>query len=308
MELICLVVFIFCAALAAGGILMVSQMTLKHPAPFVRSLIYYTIFICAFCFYGIWGQFIIVGIAGDKLTPDLMSSISVVSFLLGLPFLVFAWLMLTRLGSEIAGYLFNNYLTAIFLIVNFGVILLLGISTRNTEFSEALPIFRSYYCCSVIVYSLITSLLLLKAKATELSKTDRRNVTVIIISGALLQVAVLLLIPDPVWMALIFVFLLIASTMMLPVYLTYIADLHVCQPLPGLQLPKGIEDFFITHEISPREAEIIKEICNGLSNQEIADKLFISLQTVKDHTSRIYSKANVRNRMQLMTLVQTIDN
>ncbi|MDT8374569.1 MAG: LuxR C-terminal-related transcriptional regulator [Bacteroidales bacterium] len=48
-------------------------------------------------------------------------------------------------------------------------------------------------------------------------------------------------------------------------------------------------------------------MCNGLSNQEIADRLFISLQTVKDHTSRIYTKTNVRNRMQLMTLVRSVE-
>jgi DNA-binding NarL/FixJ family response regulator len=73
-----------------------------------------------------------------------------------------------------------------------------------------------------------------------------------------------------------------------------------------MDLPPGIDEFFTRHEISPREADIIREICNGLSNQEIADKLFITLQTVKDHTSRIYTKTNVRNRMQLMTLVRSI--
>jgi DNA-binding NarL/FixJ family response regulator len=109
-------------------------------------------------------------------------------------------------------------------------------------------------------------------------------------------------------MALIFAFLLFAVTALLPVFLVYKADLQAYQLPEELKLPRGIEDFCIKHEISPREADIIREICNGLSNQEIADRLFISLQTVKDHTSRIYSKTNVRNRMQLMTLVQTINN
>jgi DNA-binding NarL/FixJ family response regulator len=105
-------------------------------------------------------------------------------------------------------------------------------------------------------------------------------------------------------MALIFVFILFAEITLLPLFLTYQADLRPCFPPDPLTLPHGMEDFFRRHEISPREADIIAEICNGLSNQEIADKLFISLQTVKDHTSRIYSKTNVRNRMQLMTMVR----
>ncbi|MBW6501428.1 MAG: LuxR C-terminal-related transcriptional regulator [Bacteroidales bacterium] len=58
--------------------------------------------------------------------------------------------------------------------------------------------------------------------------------------------------------------------------------------------------------MSPRETDIIREICNGLSNKEIADKLFISLQTVKDHTHRIYIKTNVKSRVQLINLVQDL--
>ncbi len=109
-------------------------------------------------------------------------------------------------------------------------------------------------------------------------------------------------------MALAFAFLLFAGITLISFYLSYRADLKpmiIPDPLP---LPRGIEDFIRKNEISPREAEVIAEICNGLSNQEIADKLFISLQTVKDHTSRIYMKTNVRNRMQLMAVVRGMDS
>ena len=64
------------------------------------------------------------------------------------------------------------------------------------------------------------------------------------------------------------------------------------------------ESFCDKFEISKREAEIIREICSGLSNQAIADKLFITLQTVKDHTHRIYTKTGVRNRVHLTNLVR----
>lgn len=50
--------------------------------------------------------------------------------------------------------------------------------------------------------------------------------------------------------------------------------------------------------LTERELELLALIAAGLSNQEIARRLFISLPTVKWHTSNIYGKLGVRNRMQ----------
>jgi LuxR family maltose regulon positive regulatory protein len=49
--------------------------------------------------------------------------------------------------------------------------------------------------------------------------------------------------------------------------------------------------------ISDRELEVLQLIAAGLSNREIADKLFISLNTVKTHTKNINSKLNVNSRI-----------
>lgn len=68
----------------------------------------------------------------------------------------------------------------------------------------------------------------------------------------------------------------------------------------------SFEEFCKKYEVSPRESDVVREICNGLSNKEISEKLFISLQTVKDHTHRIYIKTNVRSRVQLMNLVKMV--
>ncbi|MFN0033211.1 MAG: LuxR C-terminal-related transcriptional regulator [Flavobacteriales bacterium] len=50
--------------------------------------------------------------------------------------------------------------------------------------------------------------------------------------------------------------------------------------------------------LSQREMEVLQLMSEGLSNQEIADKLFVSLNTVKTHSSNLYLKMNVRRRTQ----------
>ena len=50
--------------------------------------------------------------------------------------------------------------------------------------------------------------------------------------------------------------------------------------------------------LTEREREVLVEIAHGLSNQEIADALFISLPTVKTHVAHILAKINARDRVQ----------
>jgi len=50
--------------------------------------------------------------------------------------------------------------------------------------------------------------------------------------------------------------------------------------------------------LSQRELEVIRLMAEGLSNQEIADRLFVSLNTIKTHCSRIFEKLDVRRRTQ----------
>lgn len=51
-------------------------------------------------------------------------------------------------------------------------------------------------------------------------------------------------------------------------------------------------------ELTPREVEVLTLIAEGLSNHEIADRLFISEATVKTHINNIFSKAELRDRAQ----------
>lgn len=50
--------------------------------------------------------------------------------------------------------------------------------------------------------------------------------------------------------------------------------------------------------ITPRELEILEAIAAGFSNREIAERLFVSENTVKTHTARLFEKLSARRRTQ----------
>jgi DNA-binding CsgD family transcriptional regulator len=48
--------------------------------------------------------------------------------------------------------------------------------------------------------------------------------------------------------------------------------------------------------LSKREMEVLQLMAGGLSNQEIADRLFVSLNTIKTHSSKVFEKLEVQRR------------
>lgn len=56
--------------------------------------------------------------------------------------------------------------------------------------------------------------------------------------------------------------------------------------------------------ITPRELEILEHIAAGLSTREIAERLFVSENTVKTHSSRLFDKLGARRRTQAVQLAK----
>jgi NarL family two-component system response regulator LiaR len=78
-------------------------------------------------------------------------------------------------------------------------------------------------------------------------------------------------------------------------------------PVPAQMpaIPAGAAVPFVRDErrreeltITPREIEILELIAQGLSNREIAEKLFVSENTVKSHSSRVLDKLGAKRRTQ----------
>lgn len=68
----------------------------------------------------------------------------------------------------------------------------------------------------------------------------------------------------------------------------------------------NVSDKLSKYGLSTREKEVLDCIGQGMKNQEIADKMFVSLSTIKTHTQNIYDKLEVRNRIEAARKAQVI--
>ena len=68
----------------------------------------------------------------------------------------------------------------------------------------------------------------------------------------------------------------------------------------------GLPWWYVNDPLSERELEVLRHVAQGLSNQEIADKLFLSAGTVKRHMSNIYQKLDVHSRTQATERARTL--
>lgn len=297
--------FFISAAMAAGGIILASRLRKKHHNEISAALLYFQIFIFTFGFYGFWGQVVIKAFLAPYITnTDLLIRFYDISILLGLPFLVFAWLMLIRLVCDLSGRRCSNWFILGFLVFNFALVVTIGYMIARSGGIKPAILLKTFFIVINLISATVSYLILYSASKNSIMKHPHNR----IVAAALMFImaaqciAVYFYEGHPV-VGLLVIVAFFTGNAFLPVYLTYGVDLKPVVPVI-VQEMFSFDEFFRKFDISPREKDIIREICNGLTNQEIADKLFISLQTVKDHTHRIYIKTNVKSRAQLMNLVK----
>jgi len=299
-------VFFLSVALAAGSVVLATRLRNRYRTELFSSILYFLVFIFTFGFYGIWGQVIIKAFLAPYFEAGIIERFNNISLLLGLPFLVFAWLMLMRFSGEISGRKYKNWHLLWFLMINFAIIIALGFFVAEERSIEPEVLLKYYFICMNFFYTSAASLLIIfpNKGRSLIHAYDRRIIAPCLFIAMLIQCIPLFFYSVSVYAALAFVLTFFAGNAFLPVYFSYGTLMSPFREEPRRDL--SFEEFCRKFDVTPRETDIVREICNGLSNKEIADRLFISLQTVKDHTHRIYIKTNVRSRVQLINLVKEI--
>jgi DNA-binding NarL/FixJ family response regulator len=75
------------------------------------------------------------------------------------------------------------------------------------------------------------------------------------------------------------------------------------EPVPRRRrAPAAVPDELAKHGVTRREAEVLHLLGEGLSNAEIAERLYLSVRTVETHVSSLLTKLGVRSRGQLTAL------
>lgn len=306
--LIFAVIFLISLGIVAVGLLTSYNLNKTYKRQYLQTLLYQQIFMYSFFLYGVWGRIFLGQIlSGLGLTREILTRASFFIPALGLPFLVVGWFMLVKFFYE----------------------------TKNLKISTtAMVVYFSFYAILITLGAWFTSSgMFLKLESPE-------NVFIRLLAGLNLVSNLYIIIPafllkpgidenynirfNPSYVVtyLMCVFLFSVGIWFIKVHFV-VAGFSILlmfatnAMVPGFMnlllknLPVGentetmdFDSFCAKYEISKREAEIIREICSGKSNQDISDSLFISLQTVKDHSHRIYTKIGVKNRIHLISLVR----
>ena len=264
---------------------------------FISSFLYYELLKLGFGLSAIFGGLAIKQILLKyELQSGQIESIVIALPFFGVPFIIAAWYLLIKMANELAGKETRQLVSIIYFVLAtlsflaYGLILRASPENRSIDPEKLSQLIRTiFYIIDLLIKVYIA--LILARQTRYISRMALVFLLISIMSSAALHFAYL----HPL-IGIYFILLFFAGDLVPVILLRVYLDKH-SEELSDVK--DSLENLYQKYGISKREREIIAEICQGNTNQQIADKLFISLQTVKDHTHNIFRKVNVSNRVQL---------
>lgn len=284
--------FIFCLALTAGGVMLIFRFKNLKVLPAFPYLQYYMILIYTFGFYVLWTELFLMYL---PLKPEIAGFSNLV-IVLGTPFLLIAAILQLLVVQNLLFTKPNRLFLPAVLLIDAAVVCIFLYKSDFLVLEHA----KGIYAISGSLFAICAAILLAGFSITLFSARYKW-----LLAGILMCMGILYMVPiffnsEDIFANLVLVFLFFLLNTVFCILFVYKIEL---KPAPARVL-NSFDGFVKKYGITNRESEIIQEIYEGKSNQQIADRLFVTLQTVKDHTSRIYQKTDVKSRAQLVTLIR----
>lgn len=291
------------------GIMLAYQLYQIHQKQVLQILLYQQIFLISFFIYGIWGNIALHEILSDlNLSRELETKIAVFIPVIGIPFLLVSWFMLLRFSLILNGFKESNKFPWLFFPSLFIVVFVFSIFVNNgiikVNYDPDLFIVRSIAAINFLIHILFLIPFVLAKKTKALSKDavlSKKNSFFYFTGVIAYTIGLFYSSIFGTTSMCISILLLFAASISIPLFIKLNEK---TQLLPQNSTNIDFNQFCDFYEISKRESEIVLEICTGKTNKAISEKLFITLQTVKDHNYRIYSKLGVKTRVELINLVR----
>ncbi len=302
------VTFIISSGVAVIGILTAYQLYHSEQKQILQILLYQQIFIFSFFTYGIWGNLVIREIITDlNLIEELNRKLALFIPLLGVPFLLVSWFMLLKFGYNLCGYKFSKIISysyfPFFLALITGITGLIQKNLVQLPSEPDLFVVRLLVILNFFIQVFYIIPFLRPSENLYIKQFGLKKIFFLYYFMGVVISSLALSFFD------VFGFISICLSIILIFALSTFFPVIIKFKMKSMQVPSNSKhmdfiSFCTCYEISKRESEIILEICSGRSNKAISEKLFITLQTVKDHTHRIYTKTGVKSRVQLANLVR----
>ena len=314
LSLVFIIVFIFCVAIAIASCWIAYQFTTTYNTKFHKTYFYYLITFFGFGFYGIWAQILIRSLLSSTDT-DIETIKTVANFLpvLGVPFLIISWIMLIKMAHYLVQSNPKKNLIRVHLIILFAIsILICGVFFILKEDHWLFTKYLVYTEIGVLLLveftylTIFVSVVLVHAKKYKKAyKNIIKQFISLLILGFLLR-AIALSVHEVNTFVLAPILLIYFLSNFFPIFYLRIKSDLIFTPVSAEHPSEEKKAMlFSKYKITKREKEIIDKICQGKTNQKIADELFIGLQTVKDHTHRIYSKVGINSRLKLVQMINS---
>jgi len=309
-------ILIFIPLLAGAiSIFLAYQLMRKYPLSFVSSYFYYLVFLYIFGSYSLIGSGILEQLLNSmQADQETVRSSRIFATFPGIPLFFLSVYMLIRSFTEILSRKIWKSFTIIYFILSFASLFIYGIwaikitRLEQGDFLQFISIQRWTFSGILIAsYLAVFALsMIFSQKMVSHQRHFVQNLGGIYLLYMLLTCTAFLLSGTHELLGYIFLIFFLSWHLIPILFISiFLEKYHGETTTLEVDFDASMVSFSAKFEISNREKDVVRLICKGLSNQEISDALFISLQTVKDHIHRIFTKTGVKNRVQLSNLIRS---